>query len=200
MKMDAKANSSGPTLTGSATKRVSFADLVGLKLEFVKTITPCSSEENLIALGARKNNRDVNGNVTRRQRSKYRYLCPCFVAPSLAECSFMERVFSQNVSLENIACDNFVVAGLIRVTNLCYTKEVSVRFTVDGWTSYKDIWADYLSSCSDGNTDKFTFRITIPFDFEANQRMEFAIRYRTLNQEFWDNNYGNNYHIQFIEV
>ena len=114
MKMDAKANSSGPTLTGSATKRVSFADLVGLKLEFVKTITPCSSEENLIALGTRKNNRDVNGNVTRRQRSKYRYLCPCFVAPSRAECSFMERVFSQNVSLENIACDNFVVAGLIR--------------------------------------------------------------------------------------
>lgn len=200
MKMHAQAKSSEPTLTGSATKRVSFADLVGLKLEFVKTITPCSSEENLNAMGAWKKHCDINGNVTRRQPSKYRYLCPCFVAPSRAECSFMERVFSQNVSLENIACDNFVVAGLIRVTNLCYTKEVCVRFTKDGWASSKDVWADYLSSCLDGKTDKFTFRITVPFDFEANQCVEFAIRYRASNQEFWDNNYGNNYHIQCVDV
>lgn len=195
--MDAKAKSSGPTCSASPTKKVCFADLVGLKLEFVKTITPCSSEENLSALSTLKNRCDINGNFIRR---RIKYLYPRFVAPSRVEYGFMDRVFSQNVCLENIACENFVVTGLIRVTNLCYSKEVCVRFSLDGWATYRDSWADYLSSCSDGKTDKFSFRITVPFDFEANQLMEFAIRYRVLRQEFWDNNYGNNYHIQCVEV
>ena len=197
MKMDAKAKSSRPTCSASPTKKVSFADLFGLKLEFVKTITPCSSEENLSALGTLKSRCDINGNFATRRIT---YLYPCFVAPSRVEYGFMDRVFSQNVCLENIACENFVVTGLIRVTNLCYLKEVCVRFSLDGWATYRDSWADYLSSCSDGKTDKFSFRITVPFDFEANQLMEFAIRYRVLRQEFWDNNYGNNYHIQCVEV
>ena len=111
-------------------------------------------------------------------------LLPCFVAPSRID-GFMRRLHAQNVCLENITCEKFVVSGLIRVTNLSYRKEVTVRFTLDGWETYRDIWADYMSSCSDGKNDKFTFRITVPFDFEVNRHMEFAIRYRVLNQEFW---------------
>ena len=112
----------------------------------------------------------------------------------------MKRVYSQNVCLENIACENFVVTGLIRVTNLSFIKEVTVRFTFNGWATYRDIWADYMSSCSDGKTDKFSFRVTVPHDFEKNQHMEFAIRYRVSDQEFWDNNDRKNYHIQCLEV
>ena len=197
MKTDTQQNSTVPT----SPKKVCFADLVGLKLEFVKTITPCSSEDNLCDLrnvaGARKDCSDINGNIPRVERKKC--LLPCFVAPSRID-GFMRRLYSQNVCLENVACEKFVVSGLIRVTNLCYRKEVTVRFTLDGWETYRDIWADYMSSCSDGKTDKFTFRITVPFDFEVNRHMQFAICYRVLNQEFWDNNDGKNYHVQCLEI
>lgn len=196
MKTDGQG--SGLTSPTSATKKVCFADLVGLKLEFVKIITPSSSEDNLCSIvGATKNHYDINGNLPRR---RVRGLFPCFVRPALQTDSFMKRVYSQNVCLENIACENFVVTGLIRVTNLSFIKEVTVRFTFNSWATYRDIWADYMSSCSDDKTDKFSFRVTVPHDFEKNRHMEFAIRYRVSDQEFWDNNDRKNYHIQCLEV
>lgn len=196
MKKDGKG--SGPTSPTSPAKKVCFADLVGLKLEFVKIITPCSSEDNLCSVvGARKSHCDINGNLPRR---RVKCLFPCFVRPTELTDSFMNRVHNQNVCLENIACENFVVTGLIRVTNLSFIKEVTVRFTLNGWATYRDIWADYMSSCLDGKTDKFSFRVTVPHDFEVNRHMEFAIRYRVSGQEFWDNNDRKNYHIQCLEV
>ena len=194
--------SSVPTSPTSRAKKVCFADLVGLKLEFVKTITPCNSEDNLCDLcgvvGVWKNRCDVNGNIL-PPRKRMKCLLPCFVAPSRVD-GFMRRVHGQNVCLENIACENFVVTGLIRVTNLSFTKEVTVRFTLNDWKTYRDIWADYMSSCSDGKTDKFCFRITVPVDFEVNRQMQFAIRYQVSNQEFWDNNNRKNYNVQCLEV
>ena len=196
MKTDGQG--AGLTSPTSATKKVCFADLVGLKLEFVKIITPSSSEDNLCSIvGATKNHYDINGNLPRR---RVRGLFPCFVRPALQTDSFMKRVYSQNVCLENIACENFVVTGLIRVTNLSFIKEVTVLFTFNSWATYRDIWADYMSSCSDGKTDKFSFRVTVPHDFEKNRHMEFAIRYRVSDQEFWDNNDRKNYHIQCLEI
>lgn len=196
--MKTDGQSSGLTSPNSATKKVCFADLAGLKLEFVKIITPCSSEDNLSSVvGAWKNHCDINGNLPRR---RVKCLFPCFARPAELTDSFMKRVYSQNVCLENIACENFVVTGLIRVTNLSFIKEVTVRFTFNGWATYRDIWADYMSTCSDGKTDKFSFRVTVPHDFEVNRHMEFAIRYRVSNEEFWDNNDRKNYHIQCLEV
>lgn len=199
MQMESQANSSEETApTSAAAKKVQFADLVGRQLEFVKNITPSSSEDNLCALvGAWKSHCDINGNLLPR---RVKYLFPCFIQPSKAIDRFLKRVYSQNVCLENIVCENFVVTGVIRVTNLCYSKEVTVRFTLDSWETYQDIWADYMSTCSDGKTDKFSFRITVPHDFEVNKYMEFAICYRVLNQKFWDNNDRSNYHVRCLEV
>ncbi|XP_020619098.1 protein phosphatase 1 regulatory subunit 3B-B-like [Orbicella faveolata] len=197
--MESQASRSEETvLTSAAAKKVQFADLVGHQLEFVKNITPCSSEDNLCALvGAWKSHCDINGNLLPRC---VKYLSPCFIQPSKAVESFTKRVYSQNVCLENIVCENFAVTGVIRVTNLCYSKEVTVRFTLDSWKTYQDIWADYMSTCSDGKTDKFSFRITLPHDFKANRFMEFAICYRVWNQEFWDNNDRINYRVRCLKV
>ena len=186
------------TSQNSREKKVCFADLVGLKLVFVKNITPASSEESICeACGEVQDSLDINGNILPKRRI-IKSLAPCFVAPSRKD-GFLERVHSQNVCLENIACENFIVAGLIRVENLSYFKEVAVRFTLDEWETFRDIRADYMSSCSDGKTDKFSFRIMVPIDFEVNRFMQFAIRYLVSNQEFWDNNSWNNYHVKCIE-
>lgn len=202
MQMAAHVSSTERTISASATKKVRFADLVVHQLEFVKNITPnitpCSSEDNLCAaFSAWKIHCDINGNLLRRP---VKYLCPCFVAPSREVDSFLKRVYSQNVCLENIMCENFVVTGLIRVTNLSFIKKVTARYTLDSWATYQDVWADYMSTCSDGKTDKFSFRIALPYDLEANRHMQFAICYRVLNHEFWDNNNRINYHVRCVEV
>ena len=197
MKMNGQLKDSGLSSTTAGVKKVSFADLVGLKLEFVRTITPSSSEDNLCTVdGAWKPHCD---NTEHSPRKRVKCLYPCFVQPSEKTDSFMKRVYSQNVCLEYIACNNLVITGLIRVTNLSYMKEVTVRFTLNGWQTYRDIWADFMSTCSDGKTEQFSFRISLPHDFEENRHMEFAIRYRVSNQEFWDNNNRNNYHVRCLE-
>ena len=197
MKMNGQVKDSRPTSTTSRVKRVSFADFVGLKLEFVRTITPSSSEDNLCTLedALWKTNCDD----TEAPKKRVKCLYPCFVQPPESTDSFMKRVYGQNVCLEYIVCNNFVITGLIRVTNLSYMKEVSVRFTLNGWETYQDIWADFMSTCSDGRTETFIFRISIPHDFEVNRYMEFAIRYRASDKEFWDNNGRNNYQVRCSE-
>ena len=180
-------------------KRVSFADAAGFTLEFVKTIPPHSGEDNVTIYTS--NVWDVNNNYSRNlpsPRPRGKHLSPCFTEPCKTS-SFFERVYSQNVCLESIACDDFVVTGSIRVTNIGFAKEVTVRFTLDNWRSYRDIWADYLSSSMDGKTDKFWFRITVPVDSAVGLEIKFAIRYCIGGQEFWDNNLNTNYEIQCIE-
>ena len=179
-------------------KRVSFADAAGLALEFVKIIPPHRGEDyfNIYNLWNANNNYSQSL-LSPRQRGKN--LSPCFTEPYKTS-SFFERVYSQNVCLESIVCDDFVVAGTVRVTNISFAKEVTVRFTLDDWKSYRDIWADYFSSSMDGKTDKFWFRIAVPVDSPVDQEIKFAIRYCIGGREFWDNNLNRNYKIQFIET
>ena len=198
MKMpNGQVEDSGPTCTTSGVKKVYFADLVGLKLEFVRTITPSSSEDDLCTLGGALWKAHCDDTGAPRKRVKYLY--PCFVHPSESPDSFIKRVYSQNVCLEYITCNKLVITGLIRVTNLSYMKEVTVRFTLNGWETYQDIWADFMSTCSDGKTETFSFRVSVPHDFEVNRHVELAISYRVSGKEFWDNNDCNNYHVRCSE-
>ena len=178
-------------------KRVSFADAAGFTLEFVKIIPPHNGEDCANITSNLWNVNNYSGSLP-SSRPKGKYLSPSFTEPYKTS-SFFERVYSQNVCLESIVCHYFVLTGSIRVTNIGFTKEVTVRFTLDNWKSYRDIWADYLSSSMDGKTDKFWFRITVPADSPVDIEMKFAIRYCIGGQEFWDNNLDRNYKIQCIE-
>ena len=197
---EAKAmNEISSTSMSKIKKRVSFADAAGFTLEFVKIIPPHSGEDYVNIYSS--NLWNVNNNYSRSlpsPPSTRKYLSPSFTEPYKTS-SFFERVYSQNVCLESIVCHYFVVTGTIRVTNIAFAKEVTVRFTLDNWKSYRDIWADYLSSSKDGKTDKFWFRIAVPVDSAVDLEIKFAIRYCIGGQEFWDNNLDSNYKIQYIE-
>ena len=188
------------TPTRSIKKKVSFADSFGFALENVKTIPPYSREDDVTVCHTTTDNNSASCGLhmhTSRQRMKY--LSPSFAEPCQTD-SFMERVFKQNVCLESISCDDMVVTGVIRVTNIGFGKEVTARYTLDGWINFRDVWADYLSSNLDGKTEQFSFRITAPVDFEVDLQIEFAIRYRVGGYEFWDNNFERNYHVQCLEI
>ena len=173
-------------------KKVSFADTAGLTLENVKTIPPYIED----VMTGDNTLKDINCSLHLHSlRRRKKYLSPSFGEPCKAD-SFIERVYRQNVCLQSVSCHNLLVKGVIRVTNIVYAKEVTVRFTLDEWKSFRDVWADYLSTNVDEKTEQFSFRITVPVEFDDKLEIEFAIRYCVGDQEFWDNNFGRNYHIQ----
>lgn len=108
-----------------------------------------------------------------------------FKQPSL-EPDFFVRVKTESVVLESLREEPRSLHGIVRVANLAYSKEVAIRWTHDGWRTSHDTCCVFCSN--DGDTDRFAFELPINGD-----DVSFAIRYRVLNEEYWDNNRGSNY-------
>ena len=123
-------------------KKVQFADCNGLQLVFVKTITPCSSADDFTE-------EDFNNSRVKQLSRKHsdrclsKYLVSRFIPP-LFEVNFSERLQNQRVCLESIEGSSSMITGIVSVENLAYVKEVKVRYTLNNWGSFQDIWADYV--------------------------------------------------------
>ena len=102
--------------------------------------------------------------------------------------------------------NSHILRGHILVKNIAYDKNVAVRFTFDNWKTISERSAYYNDRENDGTIpkedgmDRFTFILTLQ-DFVnidlMHQSMTFCIRYNVANQEFWDNNSGTNFLIDF---
>ena len=130
-----------------------------------------------------------------------------------------------NVHLESIALPPArppVLRGTIIVRNIVFEKSVGVRFTLDDWTTVSEVLATYsgpvgaletlvgtnqgktvgdlIGSLPESNWDRFNFAIKLE-DYETYlwQRTLFlVVRYSAPGAgEFWDNNSGENYRINF---
>ena len=106
-----------------------------------------------------------------------------------SEPGFYERVSRESVVLESVRDEPRMVRGVVRVSNLSYHKEVTVRWSHDHWRSYHDTNA--IFSANDGHTDRFTFEL--PANGED---IEFAIRFKCDGSEYWDSNRGKNYVVE----
>ena len=105
--------------------------------------------------------------------------------------------FDQRVSREKVLLEfcthghNDLLSGFIRVANISYHKNVFVRFSYDGWSSYDDVKASHCFSYTEYNTDKFSFEIPLRKSFGT---LEFVIGYEADGcGTYWDNNGGNCY-------
>ena len=113
----------------------------------------------------------------------------------IARRDFNENLNSQYVSLENIVLRDFSVFGTVKVRNLAYEKAITVRYTIDGWTSFSDVSAQYVPGSNTGFTDAFSFEIGLPTTLIQDCKLEFAICYKVLGLEFWDSNNGDNFRV-----
>lgn len=175
-----------PTSLAASKRRVHFADFDGQDLVSVKVITPANSEEDL----SRDKKLDILNHSATPVHLK-RFSC-CFTQPA-SDTKFTARVMERKVCLENVVFCGFAMTGTVKVKNISFAKEVTARYTADGWKTYRDVWADYVPKSSDGETDRFQFRISIPQDLDVGAKLEFAIRYSTAGEEYWDNNFHRNY-------
>jgi len=94
--------------------------------------------------------------------------------------------------------------GKVLVRNIAFHKWVAVRFTFDHWQTVSEISANYDDNQNSGTPskepgwDRFTFNIKLEdFPNLESRHMLFCVRYNVADQEFWDNNYGSNYQVEF---
>ncbi|XP_041834126.1 uncharacterized protein ppp1r3aa [Melanotaenia boesemani] len=167
-------------------RKVSFADAFGLDLVSVKEFDNAEVTESEISW--------TNERPAAHSSEEF-YLSCLFTSPSSPE-ELDQRLQAQMVELESIELlpGTTTIRGIIRVVNLCYSKSVYARITMDRWKSYFDLLAEYVPGSSDRKTDRFTFRYTLipPFEKEGT-RVEFCLRYETSAGTFWANNKEMNY-------
>lgn len=80
------------------------------------------------------------------------------------------------------------------VQNYAYDKDVTVRYTTDGWNSYKDAKLSYSNTNANGTE---TWTADIDAHFLNRDNFEFAVCYKVNGNEFWANNFGANYNSNF---
>ena len=83
--------------------------------------------------------------------------------------------------------------------NLCFEKEIFVRFTIDAWKTAHDVRAFFLPG-GDTAADRFVATIPCIASSHAVTNMAAVICYRVKEQEHWDSNYGRNYHFEITPM
>lgn len=89
-----------------------------------------------------------------------------------------------------------VINFSVTVKNIGYAKEVGIRYTTDNWATKQDVLLEYDHSVSGTNNEVWTGSITIPTDKKS--AFKFCGFYKVNGNEYWDNNFGANYDINYI--
>ncbi|KAJ8016577.1 hypothetical protein DPEC_G00008680 [Dallia pectoralis] len=128
------------------------------------------------------------------------YLKPVFPQQPGDQPEFLSRLHQQNVCLERVLCFEMGIIGITQVLNLHFEKEVRVRYSFTDWTSSSETMASWVSTACKSwdrtqnlNCDTFRFHLPVPPFLQPGAVLEFAVLYKVLGKEYWDNNDGQNY-------
>jgi hypothetical protein len=115
----------------------------------------------------------------------------------------------QMVKLQSAISNSLKISGTIAIENVCWRKEVFVRWSFDNWWTFRDTQAVFLKSSSKNESengsrgsDVFSYEIELPEPLnrtlESGRQLSFVVAFKPLdapwNEEiFWDNNRGLNY-------
>jgi hypothetical protein len=102
-----------------------------------------------------------------------------------------------------LSSDNKNLVGAIAVQNLAFQKLVVARFTLDYWKTTSEVAADYnhdVRRRQNDGCDRFNFSIKlVDLANLENKTMFFCIQYNVNGQDYWDNNNGMNYQVDFTK-
>ncbi|XP_051466211.1 protein phosphatase 1 regulatory subunit 3G [Apus apus] len=181
-------------------KRVQFADSLGLSLASVKHFS--DAEEPQVPPAALSRLQSPPGEerdpplLCGHSRPPALRLLPDF--PDGGEPS-AERLRRQRVCLERLGRPPAPtdVRGTVQVLGGPGPKEVTVRYTFNEWLSFLDVPAAPLppapAAAGDPPAERYGFALCVPPSLREGSALHFAIRYRSPQGEYWDNNGGRNY-------
>jgi len=101
-----------------------------------------------------------------------------------------------------MSTDKQSLLGSIAVANLAFQKSVVVRFTLDYWRTVSEVTAEFSNDVrrrqKEDGMDRFTFCIGLGDQVNLHKKtLFFCVRYTVAGQEFWDNNNGLNFQVDF---
>lgn len=173
-----------------ATKQVTFADHRGLPLTKVKVFSALTDPIDIPL-----NIQEMFTSVLSLKTEEDKLLLD-FPQPSSDYLRFRQSLERNLVCLEHCVLKEKALAGTIKVKNVSFEKSVKLRVTFDTWKSHKDIDCVYMKDTyPNAHSDTFSFRVSLPDELKAHERVEFAICYEVDGREHWDSNHGNNYRI-----
>ncbi|VVC45297.1 Immunoglobulin-like fold,CBM21 (carbohydrate binding type-21) domain [Cinara cedri] len=194
-------------------KKVVFADDRGLSLTQVRLMNePSNQPPKLLTVQQYLNQQSaapaMGAGVALNKHMADQLWHLRFSQPASNYLDFRNRLDTNNISLENVIVKwpDHRVVGTVKVRNLSYDKEVFVRYTEDRWVTHRDALCTYVQqnitamnangSCSVAPApvqniyDTFSFCLQLPTSATA---MEFAVCYKNVEFECWDNNDNKNY-------
>lgn len=177
-------------------KRVSFADTTGGDLVDVKEFLAFDSDDE--ETSARWEEEEAK---YRKAEKKPIYdVHPEFVSPSGS--ALLQAVRKNKVEVEQVSSvddEPLAFCGIVRVLNVSFHKAVYIRSTMDNWATYFDHPAEYVQDSNDGDTDRFSFKLSFaPPYITHGSRIEFVIRYETSDGDYWANNSQMNYVVTLL--
>ncbi|XP_020369550.2 protein phosphatase 1 regulatory subunit 3E [Rhincodon typus] len=187
-------------LTRARSKKVRFADSLGLELTTIRHFCDAEVPHVPQRVMARLREQPPDHLLSNKMMAMFldsptRLLEPLFSNPGSSP-EFEHRLRHDRVCLESISTDQFSVLGLVRVVNIAYEKQVTVRYTLNQWDSYMDVAAAYTEQSADRSTDTFSFKLVAPVFLDTGGTLQFAIRYLVAGREYWDNNKGSDYQVR----
>ncbi|XP_062976795.1 protein phosphatase 1 regulatory subunit 3D [Elgaria multicarinata webbii] len=188
-------------VAGCSTRRnrVRFADALGLELAEVKVFQ--AGEDPSIPLHV-LSRLSINSDLCcSRLDLEFNMQClvPEFQQPADCE-DFSSRLQHQRVCLERVSSSDLGLNGTIKVINVAFEKQVTVRYTFNHWKGQHEVSAQWHSTVPGQDereqVDVFTFFLPLPpFLLQLSSVVEFAVFYRVNGQEYWDSNQGKNYNL-----
>uniref|UniRef100_A0A671YFR7 CBM21 domain-containing protein n=1 Tax=Sparus aurata TaxID=8175 RepID=A0A671YFR7_SPAAU len=161
LKAEGQEKSGEPEEGATEASKVSFADAFGLNLVSVKEFNNAEETESDVSLPPERE--------ATLPLEEF-YMSCLFTVPSSPE-ELDQRLQAQMVELESIELlpGTTTIRGIVRVVNLCFSKSVYARMSLDRWASFFDLLAEYVPGSSDRKTDRFAFKYTLipPFEREG---------------------------------
>ncbi len=109
-----------------------------------------------------------------------------------ANANIADVSFNSQVSTGNRATYHY--SGALLLKNHNPSKKVFVVYSVNDWESWDEVAATYAGGPNFDGIEKWTFRDLI---VTRGNDLDYAIRYEVNGVEYWDNNFGNDYHVMF---
>eukprot|EP00090_Calanus_glacialis_P046388 TRINITY_DN909_c0_g1_i10.p1 TRINITY_DN909_c0_g1~~TRINITY_DN909_c0_g1_i10.p1 ORF type:complete len:632 (-),score=221.93 TRINITY_DN909_c0_g1_i10:191-2086(-) len=193
-----------PPVTTGGRKIVRFADILGLDLSQVKIFSdqiPRIPKAAFEDLDVNMSDYEVGSPISKQSflpnptpAVTTTSLVPMFNQPG-GESHFFQTLMDRKICLENAFMDGpSAVFGVVSVLNISFHKSVTVKWTVNDWSTVTETRCQYVKGSSKGNTDKFSFKLVMA-SLPVGSRVQFCLKY-DCEGEHWDSNGGNNYVFQ----
>lgn len=107
---------------------------------------------------------------------------------------YINSIYSSSYNGQKYLSFNVAAKTLTDYNTMDNSKLVKVRYTEDNWATYKDVNANLISSDTSTSTAQWAVNLNID---SSTKQVQFAALYEINGVQYWDNNFGSNYIVNY---